>query len=421
VKNSQIFRKKALAKLSSVEQLDQLMVVTSPYGWSALIGSSILVLTAILWGIFGSISTKVQGTGILIRSGGVFNIVSIGAGRLSELRVNVGEVVAAGEVVAMIDQPDLSDRIREAKAKLKQLEVQYELTDKSGSGDIKLQKESLRTQKNSLEHSIEVRAAEILWLKERIGIQEGLVDEGLITKQEVKDTQHKLNAAVMEIKQARDKLKDLSVKEFQLESQREQERLDIQQKIDEQEIVIASLIDKFKLETNVVSSHTGRILEIMVDKGDIIQPNSPLFSLELEGEDIKLLEVIIYVPAVDGKKVKKGMDIQISPATIKKEEYGAIKGTVTFVSDFPSTHNGMMRILNNDNLARMLSGSGAPIAIHANLLLNSNTISGLQWTSSKGPPTTIHSGTICSSYIVVKKQCPMSLVIPLMKKYLLGK
>jgi len=225
----------------------------------------------------------------------------------------------------------------------------------------------------------------------------------------------------MEIKQARDKLKDLSVKEFQLESQREQERLDIQQKIDEQEIVIASLIDKFKLETNVVSSHTGRILEIMVDKGDIIQPNSPLFSLELEGEDVKLLEVIIYVPAVDGKKVKKGMDIQISPATIKKEEYGAIKGAVTFVSDFPSTHNGMMRILNNDNLARMLSGSGAPIAIHANLLLNSNTISGLQWTSSKGPPTTIHSGTICSSYIVVKKQCPMSLVIPLMKKYLLGK
>ena len=128
------------------------MVVTSPYGWSALIGSSILVLTAILWGIFGSISTKVQGTGILIRSGGVFNIVSIGAGRLSELKVNVGEVIVAGEVVAMIDQPDLSDRIREAKAKLKQLEVQYELTDKSGSGDIKLQKESLRTQKNSLEH-----------------------------------------------------------------------------------------------------------------------------------------------------------------------------------------------------------------------------------------------------------------------------
>ena len=68
---SAIFRKVSLERLSSPEQLDQMVQVTDPRGWIALTGLGALLLAAIGWGIWGSIPTEAEGTGILLRQGGV--------------------------------------------------------------------------------------------------------------------------------------------------------------------------------------------------------------------------------------------------------------------------------------------------------------------------------------------------------------
>ena len=67
---SKLFRKVALDRLSSPEQLDTLMRITTPNGWVALLSIIGLLTLAVLWGIFGAIPTKVVGQGILVRSGG---------------------------------------------------------------------------------------------------------------------------------------------------------------------------------------------------------------------------------------------------------------------------------------------------------------------------------------------------------------
>ena len=75
-----MFRKAALAKLSSPEQLDSLMQVTTPKGWIALIGLLVLILAGLVWGIFGRTAERVSGAGILIKEGGIFGIESRGEG-----------------------------------------------------------------------------------------------------------------------------------------------------------------------------------------------------------------------------------------------------------------------------------------------------------------------------------------------------
>jgi hypothetical protein len=61
---NRLFRKVALDRLSSPEQLDQLMQITSPRAWLALIAITILLVTAGLWAVFGSISEEVQANGV---------------------------------------------------------------------------------------------------------------------------------------------------------------------------------------------------------------------------------------------------------------------------------------------------------------------------------------------------------------------
>jgi hypothetical protein len=279
-KQKEIFSKAALDRLSSPEELDQLMQVTTPKGWLALIGLGTILVMALIWGIFGSIPTKVDGQGILLRTEGVYHIASTAAGQVIELYVNAGDIVTEGQTVARIVQ--------------------------SGAGG---------------------------------------------------------GAA------------------------------------------------------RVTSPYTGRVIELRTSVGTVVNVGSPLVSLEAVNKGQKKLEAVLYVAAGDGKKVRPDMVAEITPSTVKREEFGFIPSRVTYVSKFPITQQGMMRTVGSEELVKQFSQSPV-IEVRAELVEDPNSPSGYQW-SSKGPDTTIEDGTPCSAKIVTEDRRPISLVIPLFKKWFL--
>ncbi len=99
---NKLFRKVALDRLSSPEQLDQLMQVTSPRAWLAIFGLFIVLAAIVAWGILGRIPVTVDGEGILIRGGGVNNIPAEVRGQISDVYVGVGDSIQEGQVVARI-------------------------------------------------------------------------------------------------------------------------------------------------------------------------------------------------------------------------------------------------------------------------------------------------------------------------------
>jgi len=418
--DSKVFRKVSLERMSSPEQLDQMMQVTTPKGWVVLLALIILVVFAIFWGIFGSISTKVTGMGILIKRGGVFSVGTDSLGQVLELKVAVGETVHKGDIVALVDQPDLSDELVSAKVELQELNAQEKLLTDYNSEGQKLNASSSVDEKDNLEFSIKADEDKLKWLKVRSESRTELLKEGLVTKQDLIDIKEQINSTELSIDKSRNDLQKLSVKRLDDKHQKEEDLLDIQQQIETQNQKIFLLEKKLDRNTNITSPYTGIVLEIMADVGEVTEQTKSILSLELTGKSYKHLESVIYVAAANGKKVKTGMEVQVSPTTVKAEEYGFIKGKVSSVSEFPSTEEGMMRVLQNRNLVTMLSGNNAPIEIFAELLTNEKTVSGYEWSSPKGPPLTIHGGTICTTSITVKKQPPISLVIPLLRKYLLG-
>lgn len=78
----------------------------------------------------------------------------------------------------------------------------------------------------------------------------------------------------------------------------------------------------------VVSPQSGRVLDVLVKKGDLLQAGAPVLILEPDGGG-ESLEAVIYVPVEEGEKIRQGMDAQISPSVVKKEEYGYMRGPGT--------------------------------------------------------------------------------------------
>ncbi len=115
-----LFRRQALEKLSSPERLDTLMQVTSPNGWLALYTIGALLACVLIWSIVGSVPTRVDGEGMLIRGGMLREIRASGPGEVKTLSLRINEMVKAGQVVGELVRPDYREEIRSVSGKYDQ-------------------------------------------------------------------------------------------------------------------------------------------------------------------------------------------------------------------------------------------------------------------------------------------------------------
>jgi len=415
------FRKASVNRLSSSEQLDHLMKVTASKDWLilALIGS--LVVAAFFWSVFGRIPIRVDGNGILIRSGGIYEIVSLSSGQIVQINFDAGDRVATGDVVARISQPIQLTRLNHARTELAEMKHELQRLRDSVEKDLRLRQVYSDNERNNLMKSIDFELERLRWLREKLVAQDILLQQGLITKQSYANTKHEINASQERIETDRNRLRGISVSDFQLKDQKERDIRNSEQQILRQERETLALKKIYEESTQVISPFSGRILEVTTDMGKSTQAGESLMSLELTGEGSTNLEAIIYISPADGKKVMPFMTVHISPSTVKPEEYGFMIGRVTRVSQFPATPEGMLDTLLNRNLVQTLAAGGAPIQINAEIQPDFHTPSGFKWSSSEGPPIEINSGTLCSARIMISNMPPIDLLIPFLKKNVMGK
>ena len=65
MENREIFRKEAVERVASPEQLNDYIHVTSPAIWMALLGIICILIGGIVWAVFGNIYSTVDGAGIV--------------------------------------------------------------------------------------------------------------------------------------------------------------------------------------------------------------------------------------------------------------------------------------------------------------------------------------------------------------------
>ena len=411
-----VFRKSSLEQLASPEQLDQLMRVATPKGWVVLFALLALIGVAIVWGIFGSVSVTVQGNGILMKSGGILNIQHIAGGMIKEVKVKPGDVVHQGEVVARVNQLEIINRINETRIKLKELESRSVRTQTYSKEDLELQTRYLRQQELNINSSIRSDQEQLKFLANKVAAFEDLLKKGGISRQQLVETQTQYENLKQKIADTQNRLKEIQLRRMEISKSKELEATTSGSEIGETRRALALLEQELVLKSDVVSPYNGRVIEVIVNEGTLINPGVPILSLEPVGRGIKNLEAVIFVPS-EGRNLKPGMEVQVSPSGVKKEEFGFILGRVTKVSEYPASSQGMMRILGNENLVRSLADQGPVISVNVDLVPSSRTVSGFKWSSPKGPPLVMQSGTICSAQIIERKQPPITLVIPVIKKF----
>ena len=398
-----MFRQAALDRLSSPEQLDQLMQVTSPRVWLAAFVLAAAVIATGLWAWFGSVSTEVGGQAVFTRSGGLDSVVVTSSGRVADIAVAAGDDIAQGQLVARLSLPELQDSLNAKRAQKRDLETQRDWLRDTYAKQAKLQRTIADEQRRTLNEQLVI-------LQQRLQTQQELLSEGLIVRRELLTTRS-------ELEDAKGHLLQITASDFEATKKSSMELYGLEQQISELDRSIATVRHQLTLGGTVLSPDAGKVVEVVATSGALLNAGSPILLMERTGRAVKSLEVVVYVPANEGKRMRVGSPILLSPAGVLREEYGYMRGWVTAVSEYPATSAGMMRLLQNEQLVQSLLKSGAVFEIRADLVRDPSTPSGFSWTSSTGPATPIQSGSLGSALITVQRQRPIALVIPALKQW----
>jgi len=409
--SNNVFRKVSLERLSSPEQLDKLLTITSPRGWITLSTVIIIIVLAIIWGFLGSIPVKVDTSGLLISSGGTVTISAVTNGIVTDIRVKNGDDLKKGDTIAIMGENSLSTEIEDIKEIITVLgSIQPNsnwgsLTIPSELGD--LQDLGLQIQSQTAALANDERNP-TLALKEYQNYKK-LYDAAAVSKTDLDikydayvSAQDAYDQAGLQLRQSTAKFQALQqtrLKEYN-------ERLTAKQN---------ALLNDYL----IVAPEDGKVMNVKVEKGKVITAGTEIATVSRTGANVKALEAVIYVPVSDGKKLKEGMGVKIYPSTVAREEYGYMRGTVSEVPQYPVTRESVMETLGNEALVETLTGQGAPLEVRVDLVSDSSTVSGFAWSTKKGAGLNVENGTLCSASVVVDAQRPVSMVIPLLKKHYL--
>jgi len=417
MKDKGIFRQVAFNRLSSPDELDSLLQVTSPRGWLALAAIGILLVAVVGWAVAGRLPTKLVGQQcILVKNGGVNILTTSASGRLSDLAVEPGDRVTRGQTIGRLEQYDLLQKIKVNEAHLREVEAQYRQAVALAGQSATLRAASSAQQVQNLTHQLAAAQQKSRLVKERIESQSGLFDEGLITRQTLISSQLELAAVQLETETIRAQFKQLDMSGLEARKSSDNDVTVVKNQLEDARRQMALMMRDAKNFTAIVSPYTGRVLEVKAAEGQLVERGTHLISVEATGIDVNEMEAYLYLPASEGKKIASGMKVEISPSTARREEFGYLPAFVSSVAEYPSTDQGLMRVFGNDKLVQQLSGAMAPIQIVASLKSSAVNPSHYEWSTRNGPPFSLQSGTACSATITLAEQRPIELAIPVLRK-----
>lgn len=478
--NKQLFRQESLERLSSPEQLDQMMRVVNPKAWLPLTTVGFLVVAAAIWSVFGRIPIAVSGQAVLIRPRNVVPLQVSSQSTISELQIKRGDKIKKGQIIAKIEQPQLVQELEQEISKQNQLRLENIQTDKVYEQGLDLQRENLKRQLDNLRKnkdatedfgqiisrksidSINARRRSLqqslnqarnltptliqrLKIRRRLYEKEKAIsqDNFLQSKQQLDDNLSKisgLEAQIQEnelrrtdteskkiqnsnsIQEIQTRIQEIDVKKAQLDREELEKKLENKNQLEE----IKRNIDKLKLEienkSSITSPYDGVVTEVPIVSGQSLTAGSRIASIDRTKDDNAKLKSVMYFADKDGKQISSDMMVQITPSIVKRERFGGIVGKVKEIAKFPVTTQEIASVIGNEEMAQNIAqnlakNGGSIVQIVAELETNPNNPSGFEWSSSKGPELQISPGTTAQVRVQVSELAPISFVIPLFRSW----
>ncbi len=409
------YRKEALQALRADEDLDEAIRVTSPCSWAFLAAAVAAAGLTLAWSVLGSLPTRVAGPALISYAGAeTSEIAAVESGRLTNVLVQPGVVVAADQLIATAVNVGL--RVELEQAVRAGDDLARVLADYRRQRDVELRQFERLTadQRQVLERRIDDVTQLAAAHADRLRDTEALKRKGFSTEVAVAEVRSLFFDARQTIGSIRNELVQQDLRREERVNQWQQRILDQEQRLLQQKGQIETIRERLRLAEEIRSPVAGEIDSILASQGTVVQPGTKIATVV--GPPDPALQVLAFLQPGDAKQIAAGMAARVSPNAAPREQFGTILGTVAEVSQFPLSTDALAELLQNRDMATSFSRAGPPLLVRIDL--EQDRASGrLSWSTGQDPDIEITAGTPAEAAVVVKEQPPIALVLPALRRW----
>ena len=400
---------------------DRPVRIVKPVSWLQAAAVAIALVGGVAWAALLEVPVVVQGKGLLLSVHGIAEITMPSRGTLTRLPIHEGADVKAGDLVALVAQPEARMQLTTKRALLHEAQERLarHLDLNKRTNDAQSASDAVRT--HEAETRIALLTGEFTVLQDRDNSLRDLAAKRIVAREQVLANQAKLHEVEISIGAARSEIAAITSQAELARLQQERDLSGVRDQISQLTTETAELRKLLTTQTEVHSPYAGRIVETKAVAGNFLDAGAPLMTV-LRDDDgdptTGALRAIAYVSPADGKKIKPGAKVLVAPSSVERSEFGMIHGTVLSAAETAATTAGMMNVLKNDQMVKTLSANGAPFMIVIALDTDRATRSGYSWSSSKGPDLRLSGGTIADAEIVAQQRRLLGVVFPPLARFL---
>ena len=404
------FRSDSAGSLLSTKDLDQAASLIRFRSFSFLAVFSILIVVGVLCSIFVTIPIKISGPSVTWSDVGVLQIAAKDPGSITSISVKVGDRVESGQVIAVLDQSGLQDKLQAVEYRLKVLNTYIDDIQRLQYSD-KIQRERyIKSSEELMSSSKALNQNRLSRLKERKGVLKKLLDDELIQFDQY-------NSLADRIDQAEDKIisdERMVIAELKEESYKHsadtrellQKQLEADQLSSEVELLKSQLADQGKLKSRI----SGRVVEVTASVGDFLSPGSPVVLVQPDADESQLT-FVVFISSDQVKPVKKGMRTELELSAFPPTKYGKLVAEVVSVSPMPMSSSGLMKELRNDQLVNQITQNGSPFMVKVDILRDKET-GEFVWSSSSNSKRELQVGMLGEGSIITRYERLAWLLFP---------
>jgi HlyD family secretion protein len=267
---------------------------------------------------------------------------------------------------------------------------------------------SLEKQLAALHFDVKILNERLQFLDREYKKKLELYREGLIILNIVQDTERQISNTKISLEEKKGEIADAQSKlkqSYRTEELKTKE-LDLLKAEEDVRVTEATLH-----LNRIYSEFEGKILEVLVNPGEVVAEGQPLYNVELLSSDESIL-FYGFFPSELGKHVRKGSIMRMALSTVNEKEYGSILSRVKEVSQYAISEKAILNEFHNADLAKFLSNQQPVTQVIAEPIPDPNDPSKFEWTSRKGPPIDLSTGVVGTVEVTTESVHPIYYLIP---------
>ena len=176
------------------------------------------------------------------------------------------------------------------------------------------------------------------------------------------------------------------------------------------EVLLNSLIHEY-IANSFITASKGGIVNKIAALGSTVGPGSQVAINVVTDNTASSKEILAYVPYSEAINFKVGMQAQVTPANLKREEYGYMLGTITRIGTSTVTTEGILNAMGTTKYVSALNLTENEVEVRIRLNADSKSKNGFEWSNSKGASAEVNTGSICNIQVITKSKKPIQMFV----------